>query len=129
MENHVVIVFVLVSLVALSGFFGQGFAVEDTPAGAVVKQRSALVNVVASGQKVVQVGAKKAMTGLIIKNGMSYAQTPMMGMVHVAGIPISVNTLQEHGVTLQNGVLLTPNKKTVQIKDSALRRKPIKLTF
>lgn len=154
MEKYVVGLFVFVALVAIAGFLTDAFIVGDNNIqGALiigngrVAQRGALVSVgniatkikeshLASPKPVAKatvkktatkkvVPAKTAQTGLIIVNGMPYTMTPMQGIVHIKGLPISVNTLEGKGITLVDGKLLTPDGKDVQIRDAELRRKPI----
>jgi len=157
MEKHILLIFSLVVLVAFSGLLNYTFLDGSNKIqGALIiqtrdnnnpaKQQGALVMVGQTKQKIPEgqdikkspakkiEPTKKTTTGLIIKDGMPYTVmtgmgTTMTGMVQVKGITLSINTLKEHGIKLENGKLKTPNKKDVQIKDAALRRKPIKLTF
>lgn len=100
---------------------------QATPSKIVAPKENAAAQQGAKLGKYVQ--SKTAQSGLIIMNGMPYSGTAMSGIVQINGIPISVNTLQDKGITLSDGQLLTPDGNDVQIKDYELRRRAIKLQF
>ena len=141
MEKYVLSIYSFVIVVALTGFFTHTFFDAADAAlitSNLVKQKTQGVLVSKTQpQQSYTPQQKKATTGLIIKDGTPYIimtdttglGTTMEGMINI-GIPVATTTLQEHCITLSSdGKLHTPHGAPVQIKDSELRRKPIKLTF
>lgn len=134
MEKYVLMIFIFVALVAVSGILNNELSTQIT--GNAVRQKTQGVMI---GKGLGTVGTmvpqqKKATTGLLIKDKTPYKVimgpgNTMVGMVQVQGISLSENKLREFGIRLENGLLRTSDGKPVQLKEVSLRRKPIKLTF
>ncbi|MBI4140232.1 hypothetical protein HY485_00175 [Candidatus Woesearchaeota archaeon] len=139
MPKYVLAIYSFVIIVALAGIFTTQYLDDTTITGNVARQKTQGV-LVGKTQQIQSYTpqAKKATSSLTIKEGMPYKimtgemglGTTMAGMVNIGGIPVSTTTLQDKCIIFGNdGRLHTPNGKQVQIRDSELRRKPIKLTF